>query len=959
MKRFAWTTLLLYIVTAAAAQHGETLEVKQFTLSNGFTVWLNIDHNQPKVEGAVVVKAGAYDCPNTGIAHYFEHIMFKGTDKIGTVDYAAEKPWLDSISAQYSKLSQTRDEAQRNVIQKEINRMNLKAGEYAIPNEFPRLVSKYGGSGMNAYTANDMTVFFHTFSPQYLRHWAMLYSDRLIHPVFRLFQGELETVYEEKNLYADNLLNSALEKGLSLYFGTNPYAYPVIGSTENLKNPRLDEMEAFFKKYYVPSNMGIILCGDLDEAAVLPVLEETFGKVPQAAAPEKRVAPLPLHHGEEAVLKIKIPLVKAEVIAYNAPVDGDKDAPALDMATRLLTNENGSGYLDSLVNEHALMAALTQRVSFNHAGIQAVLVVPTVPFGSRKKGREMVMAQIERIKRGDFSQASLETLKQQALRSYKQTMETGISRGKQMVSLFSQGRTWQDYLEEQRSVASLTKQEVMQAAQRYFGDNHMTFVKKFGSYPKDKVSKPGYTPVVPAHAGEESQFAREMDQIEVASRAPRLIDFDKDVETVQLAPHATLYTAANEVNDLFTLDLIYHKGSLADARLTPLADYLATLGTDSLTKQQLSKALLGLGATLNVKAGKNDFTLTLTGVDKNLVPSLALLRHFMEHARADKKSMKELVSSSAIGDETLLQDNIEMLKVMAEKIAYGERSSYLTHVSTKDLKKMRGEELTALMKELMGNECSVVYSGSLPTEVVSRAVCDNLPVEKATKAGTYIFREPQAYGEPVVYFYNMPEARQSVVVNYFALKPCPTLAQRAQLKLWDCYYGASGLNSILFQEVREFRSFAYAAQSITLIPPMGWSDKRPASLSFLTTQGDKTLQAISLLDSIRQNLPLRPGNLEATRQEAVSEINNSYPSFREIGRAIVQDKIAGCTRDPNADLAEQLPALTLQDVAAYHRSEIATAPRVLIVIGNKKSFSVKELSRFGKVIELKREDIYK
>lgn len=151
-----------------AAQNTKALEVKEHKLKNGLTVWLNEDHSQPKVFGAVVVKAGAKDCPDTGIAHYFEHMMFKGTDKIGTVDYDAEKTLLDSIALKYDELAATEDEAARSQIQKEINELSIRSSDYVIPNEFNRLISKYGGSGLNAATSYDATIYFNTFSPQYM-----------------------------------------------------------------------------------------------------------------------------------------------------------------------------------------------------------------------------------------------------------------------------------------------------------------------------------------------------------------------------------------------------------------------------------------------------------------------------------------------------------------------------------------------------------------------------------------------------------------------------------------------------------------------------------------------------------------------------------------------------------------------------------------------------------------------
>ena len=223
--------LLLISSFTEAQEPGNRLSVTEHQLSNGMIVWLNEDHSQPKVYGSVVVKAGAKDCPGTGIAHYFEHILFKGTDRIGTVDYASERVYLDSIATQYELLGKA-DENQRTEIQKTINRLSLKAAEFAIPNEFNRLIARYGGSGLNAATSWDMTYYYNTFPAQYLEQWSLLYSERMINPVYRLFQSELETVYEEKNRSADNPLNSVLESVMSTIFGEQPYGYPVIGTTE-------------------------------------------------------------------------------------------------------------------------------------------------------------------------------------------------------------------------------------------------------------------------------------------------------------------------------------------------------------------------------------------------------------------------------------------------------------------------------------------------------------------------------------------------------------------------------------------------------------------------------------------------------------------------------------------------------------------------------------------------------
>ena len=336
----------------------DPLAVRQFELSNGMKVWVNQDYSQPKVYGAVVVRAGGKDCPDTGLAHYLEHLLFKGTEKLGTVDYAAEKVWLDSIALCYDKLSTLTVAEERNAVQKEISRLSQRAADYAIPNEFDRLIARFGGTGLNAGTSYDYTYYYNYFSPQYLAQWAELNSHRMMHPVFRLFQSELETVYEEKNRQADNTIQSPLFAMIKEFSGSNPYSYQVIGSTENLKNPRRGEMMAFFDKYYVGCNMGLILSGAIDTDGLIPLLESTFGRIRRGEVPEKAPVDVPPMTGSRDVkIKAEIPLIKIAVYAFNGPTDREADAPALELATMLLTNSFGSGLMDSLVTGHKMLLA--------------------------------------------------------------------------------------------------------------------------------------------------------------------------------------------------------------------------------------------------------------------------------------------------------------------------------------------------------------------------------------------------------------------------------------------------------------------------------------------------------------------------------------------------------------------------------------------------------------------------
>ena len=476
MRRVAFVLVTVITSVAAYAQ----LEVKELKLSNGMTVWLNEDHSQPKVFGAVVVKAGAKDCPNTGIAHYFEHIMFKGTDRIGTTDYAAEKPWLDSISAQYDLLSQTKDETTRTRIQKHINELSIKAADYVIPNEYSRLISKYGGSSLNAGTGQDLTYYHNSFLPQFMEQWCWLNSERLMTPVFRGFQGELENVYEEKNRAADDM-GDVQDKIFKAVFKTQPYAYPVLGSTENLKNPRLSDMAAFFKKYYVASNMCLILCGDIrPDAALVTLLEKTFGRVQTGPVPERRKSPMPaIEAGDRQQIKLPIPLIGAEALVFKAPTEYEADANALDLANMLLYNGK-AGLLDSLTNEHKVLVSAAMTAGLDDAAGSAIIVIPNL-FGKMKKAEGRVLEQVQQVMDGNFSEEQVEILKQQMLMDAQRELETISSRSQRMVMTFSKGRSWQDVLDKIEGIRRLTKADVVAAARKYYGGNYITLSKKYGT----------------------------------------------------------------------------------------------------------------------------------------------------------------------------------------------------------------------------------------------------------------------------------------------------------------------------------------------------------------------------------------------------------------------------------------------------------------------------------------------
>ena len=930
------------------AEDLNALKVKEYRLENGLTVWLNEDHSQPKVFGAVVVKAGAKDCPDTGIAHYFEHMMFKGTDRIGTLDYESEKVLLDSIAMKYDELAMTEDTAARARLQKEINELSIRSSEYVIPNEFNRLINRFGGSGLNAATSYDATIYFNTFSPQYMVQWAEINSERLINPVFRLFQSELETVYEEKNMYGDFIGGQVMDTLMARYFGPHPYAYPIIGSTKNLKNPRLTEMHKFFEDYYVASNMALILSGDFDAQQVMPILEKAFSRIRSGNAPKQEKVMLPPFNGRETMkVKFPIPFIKAMGLGFRGVSANHEDQVALNIAVNLLNNANGTGYLDKLMVEHKLMGALAINESMNEAGILAVAIMPKLLIQSYSSAEKMVWDEINRVKNGDFSDEMFNSLKLEQKRQYASSLENIDSRATVMMNLFSQGKSWNDYLNEVARIESITKEDVVRVAQKYFSNNYLCVTKSTGKYPKDNLPKPAFSPVVPRNADASSSYAKQLEKIPEQQVAPRIIDFEKDVKTSKLTPLVTLYTTPNPLNDIFTLNISYGIGALEQPELMQLTNYLQLLGTESLSFEQFRSRLQSIGSTLAFDVTPDAFVMKVTGFDNHIDETMELVGDFIRHAKADDKKLRQIVDDAKVSEKAFFKSGDNVASALLEQVKYGDQSRYLRKLSLSQIKKLKGKDLLAVYGKVRSVQCDLHYCGTLPVEKVIGTIRQHLPLERTTVASNSpYYRELKQYDRPTVFFIDMPDMAQSIVYGYVKGDPVDDKASRHASQLFSVYFGGD-MSSLMFQEIREFRSFAYRTSGRYQLPNHAHKGTAGSFTAMLSTQSDKTLDALGVLDSLIREMPLKPERMEAVKQTLVNRINNDYPPFRNLSEKVASARMEGFDHDPAEEFLRDIATMDMQDIIRFYREQICGRPVVYVIAGNRKRIDMKKLAEYG------------
>src|SRR5215831_12264519 len=330
----------------------DPMAVQIYQLDNGLTVYLTENHETPRFEAHIAVRAGSKNDPaeTTGLAHYLEHLLFKGTTQLGTLDYEKEKPHLDRITALYEQHFHETDPEKRKAIYEEINKESQLASQYEIPNEMDKLYKAMGEYGLNAHTWHEETVYQVNLPSNRLEQWAVIESERFPNAVFRLFQPELEIVYEEKNRTLDNkdeIISDAVNK---LLFKNHPYGQQTtIGEVEHLKNPSLNNVLAFYKKYYVPGNMALVISGDINPSDAIKLIDKYFSAwQAEPVAPQKTWEEQPLQGAERVEVKYKAE--EYVLLGYRTPGRKDPDIPALKLVDMILDNST-AGLIDLNLNQ--------------------------------------------------------------------------------------------------------------------------------------------------------------------------------------------------------------------------------------------------------------------------------------------------------------------------------------------------------------------------------------------------------------------------------------------------------------------------------------------------------------------------------------------------------------------------------------------------------------------------------
>jgi predicted Zn-dependent peptidase len=938
--------------TSALIAQDQKIQVEYYELANGLKVYLNEDKNASNVYGAVWVNAGGKNDPAdaTGIAHYLEHMLFKGTDQLGTQNYGSEKPHLDSIKILYDQLAVAEAKESKLKIQNLINEQTLKASKYAIPNEFDRLVKSIGGTSVNAGTNFDYTYYYNFFPANQMSKWLDIYAHRFQNPVFRLFQSELEAVYEEKNRAQDDLQRRVFEKFDEFMYGDHPYStQTVLGSVEHLKNPSLTKMYQYFQDYYVANNMALVLCGNFKSSEIKPLIEQSFGALKSGKVPEFPEFERSSFKGRE-VEKVRITPIKAGFMGYKLVPVTHPDRPALELIGSMMNNSSQTGFIDKWnLNNEVLYAGANQSF-LEEDGSTFIFYVPKIFGGSLKKFEEKVKNSFQDIADGNFSDEYFESIKYGIYKNFELSLEQLSARGRYLGLSFIYDTSYEDFLDFPEKINQLTKEDVQKAAQKYYGDNYFTLQSRTGFPKKTKLDKPSFKPIS-ARTEEQSVYAKSFNKLPENPISPNFIDVEKDFSIVD----GYIYNSWNQLNDVFTLKLIIAGGFSKDSQYGLLADALNNSGTSNLSAEEIKSKFSNLGANYSFTVDYNSFDISLTGLNEKFDETVELLLLLLNEFNPTEKTANLLYNQRKTENKLDMNNPATGGRILYLYGLYGDKSSYKSRISEKELKRLDPQMLNEKLSTLLKNGFSSIHHVGNKNDAELSALLSENSIFKKNSVDQYEFLEAQDVAETTFYVLNDKKAVQGYV--YYIVNGEPlNYVDDYKKEAFNAYY-TNSLSGLLFQEVREFRSLAYSVAG-NYIDPIFDPNKRGRLVLFTGSQADKTTDAVGVVMNLIQDMPKYEQRLASIKDGLILESSSSKADFRNITRTAETFLKTGYKEDPNKINYDKYPGLEFEDISSFYEKNIKNKPVIVTIYGDASRIDLEKLKTLGKVVELEMDDVF-
>ena len=936
---------------------GDLMKTRIYTLDNGLKVYLSVNKEKPRIQTYIAVRTGSKNDPaeTTGLAHYLEHLMFKGTKQFGTNNAAAEAPLLDEIEQRYEAYRKLTDPEARKQAYHEIDSVSQLAAKYFIPNEYDKLMAAIGAQGTNAFTSNDVTCYTEDIPSNEIENWAKIQSDRFQNMVIRGFHTELEAVYEEYNIYLTDdgdKLWSALGKKLT---PTHPYGLQTtIGTQDHLKNPSITNIKNYFKKWYVPNNVAICMAGDLDMDKTIAIIDQYFSDwkpgadVSQPVFPEQKPLTAP---ADTSVIGQQAEQV---LVGWLAKKASDLQCDTLDVIGDMLSNGK-AGIFDLGLNQ-------TMKVQGAGAGLQEqqdysafILMGRPRPNQSLEEVRALMLGEMENLKKGNFSDDLLPSVINNMKLSYQRSLENNRWRVSQYMNAFINGKSWQQQTEKMNRISKMTKQQIVDFANRFFTDGYATVFKKQGTdSTQKKIDKPAITPIQ-ANRDQKSAFVQAIQDSKVEPIQPVFVDFSKDMTVTKTKKKLPLLYKKNTGDELFNLVFRYEFGHEDDNRYDIASAYLDYVGTDKLSAMEIKQQFYKLACNYYVNVNGNNLNISLSGLSENMPAALQLLEDVLHNAKADKDSYDQFVDLTLKGRNDRKKDQRTCFDYLYYYSIYGPHNMRRDDMTEQQLREADPQQLLNLLSDLSTLQHQVLYYGPMSEQELSALLSKEHKTPKALKlvpVGQSFIEQPATENEVYIAPY---DAKNIYMRMYHNEGRTWNPEEAAVQEVFNEYFGG-GMNGIVFQEMREARGLAYNAYANYYRP--GEKDRKEYFMTHIITQNDKMADAVTHFHEILNEMPASETAFNIAKEAVTKRLASARITKSGVINAYLNAQKLGLDISTNELIYKNLEKLTLQDIVNFEKQTMADKPCRYIILGDEKELDMEFLGKIGPIKRLTTEEVF-
>lgn len=934
----------------------DPIKTRFYTLKNGLTVILSPNAKEPNIEYRMAVRAGSNTDPrtNTGLAHYLEHMLFKGTDKFGTTDFSKEKPYLDKIDALYEQYNVTKDSAARKAIYQEIDKTSSEASNISIANEYDKMMMSIGGQSTNAHTWYEETVYNEDFPSNATDKFLALQAERFRNPILRIFHTELEAVYEEKNRSLDSDGNKLDEAMSSLLFPTHNYGQQTtIGTIEHLKNPSLLEIRKYYQKYYVPNNMAVIMSGDFNPDEMVKKIDQAFAYM--KAKPLELYNPAP----EKPLTKVQTvevygPSAENVDLYYRGYAQHSKESLMLHLISRIFANGK-AGLLDINLNKQ-------QKVLKSTAGYQQMKDYGMFYFSVQPKAAQtlqeakaLLMEQIELLKKGSFDESLINATVANTKLTLLQAFDSNSYRAEAASDEFimNRGTEWNKTLERADAMGKISKQELVRFANQFFGENYVAGFKYKGEDKNQpKVEKPLITPINP-NANATSAFTKSIVDMPVKPVAPKFLDYKKDLNFGK-SGIAEVVSVQNVENDIFKMSYRFDMGTYNYKLLPYAAQYLNFLGTDKYTAEEISKQFYNIACSYSMNVGNELVTINISGLQENFDKAVSLVEHIFLNSKPNEAALEELKKSILKNRQNTKMNKSAILGGLVSYAQYGPKNPLNNVLSNEEVNKISSAELMYIIHNIFNYKHAITYYGPQPVVKFEQNIAKlhKLPSEFTPEAPAEKYTYTNTASNQVLFAdYDMVQSE----IRWFRNEGPYDPAMIGKIALFNNYFGG-GMGSVVFQTIRESKALAYSTNAYFSAPDN--KDKQYGMVAYVGSQADKMNEAVAGMNELLTALPQIDKSFDGSKSNALNSIETERITKDAMIYTYFADKKLGIDHDSRMDSYNSLKTLSFNDVKDFHNTRISNKAYNYCIVASEKKVKLEDMEKFGPVTKLSLEQIF-